>query len=165
VTLKKWITQDFPVTGYHMHAQVGPTNDGGGSCSLSSKFSSTIGTDRKLNGAYCISQNGVAVVTIRENLLLRNNYKMNNTSWWKYFPSSSSPFSSQNSTDMMVFWNDSRVVLKRLVMECFIDGHISVCGVEFQQYSVSPLQPLPLSASLSLTLSMNHEYVVVCIPQ
>ena len=75
--LKKLITQDFPVTCNHMHAQVGPTDDGGGSCSLSSKFSSTIGTDSKLSGAYCNSQNGAAAVTVRKNLLLRNNYKMN----------------------------------------------------------------------------------------
>jgi len=61
-----------------MRAQVGPTDVGGGSCSLSSKFSSTIGTDRKLSGANC--QNGAAIVTIRKNLLLRNNYKMNYTS-------------------------------------------------------------------------------------
>jgi len=46
-------------------------------------------------------------------------------------------------------------------MECFIDEHISVCGAQFQQCSVSPLQLLSLSASLST----NHEYDVVCIPQ
>lgn len=142
-------------------AQVGPTNEGGGSCNSSSKFSSTVGTDRKLSGAYCNSQNGDAVVTLRRNLLLWNNYKMNYTSWWKHFPSSSSPFSSQNSTDMTVFWNDNRFVLKRLVMECFIDEHISMCGAQFQQCWVSPLQLLSLPASLST----NHEYDVVCIPQ
>jgi len=53
-----------------MQAQVGPTDDGGGSCSLSSKFTSTMGTDRKLSGAYCNSQNGDAVVTLGKNLLL-----------------------------------------------------------------------------------------------
>lgn len=136
------------VNSNHMQAQVGPMNEGGGSSSSSSKFRSAMGTDRKLSGAYCNRQNGDAVMKLRKNLLLWNNHKMNYTSWWKHFPSSSSPFSNQNSAPMTVFWNDSRVVLKRLVMVCFIDEHISVWGAQFQQCWVSPLQLLSLPASL-----------------
>jgi hypothetical protein len=58
------------VTCNHMHAEIDPTDDGGGSCSFTSKFSSTMGTDRKLSRAYCNSQTGDAVVTLRKNVLL-----------------------------------------------------------------------------------------------